>query len=219
MGTSQTCMNLYISRFHYPVTTLGFGRRVGIWFQGCSIRCPGCISRDTWEFAKGQTSIGAVVESVAPWLKDADGLTISGGEPFDQPEALIALLDNLKPFTTGDILVYSGYSWEKIRALLPQCPQIDVLISDPFIESAPHTRKLRGSDNQTMHLLTELAEVRYGQLRDATRDESDKALDLFFDSKGDAWMVGIPSRNALREIGATLKVAGFTCSTSEDSNA
>ncbi|MCT5046402.1 radical SAM protein, partial [Pseudomonas aeruginosa] len=27
---------------------MGTGRRLGIWFQGCSIRCPGCISADTW---------------------------------------------------------------------------------------------------------------------------------------------------------------------------
>ena len=37
-----------ISRLHFPVTTLGPGHRIGIWFQGCSIRCEGCLSMDTW---------------------------------------------------------------------------------------------------------------------------------------------------------------------------
>lgn len=211
-------MNLFLSRLHYPVTTLGYGSRVGIWFQGCSIRCSGCISRDTWEFGKGETSIGAVLEIVRPWLKDADGLTISGGEPFDQPDALIALLHALNPVLNGDLLVYSGHPFEKITPILSECPSIDVLISDPFIETAPHTRKFRGSDNQRMHLLTALGRSRYGHLCDATRDESDNGLDLFFDNEGDAWMVGIPARDALRKIGASLKSAGFTCSTSENKN-
>lgn len=42
-------MEIAINKIHFPVSTLGFGQRLGIWFQGCSIRCPGCISRDTWE--------------------------------------------------------------------------------------------------------------------------------------------------------------------------
>lgn len=42
-------MNLALSRMHFPVTTLGPGDRIGIWFQGCSIRCTGCISKDTWD--------------------------------------------------------------------------------------------------------------------------------------------------------------------------
>ena len=51
-----------LSRIHFPVTTLGPGRRIGIWFQGCSIRCPGCISMDTWAQGRGNTTIEEVVE-------------------------------------------------------------------------------------------------------------------------------------------------------------
>ena len=38
---------LALSRMHFPVTTLGPGNRIGIWVQGCTIRCPGCVSADT----------------------------------------------------------------------------------------------------------------------------------------------------------------------------
>jgi len=89
-------MKLFLSRMHFPVTTLGFGRRVGIWFQGCSIQCPGCVSRDTWAFGRGETSVESACETIDPWLKEADGVTISGGEPFDQPMALAALLGWLR---------------------------------------------------------------------------------------------------------------------------
>ncbi|WP_461325238.1 4Fe-4S cluster-binding domain-containing protein [Bradyrhizobium diazoefficiens] len=47
-------IRISVSRIHFPVTTLGPGRRLGIWFQGCSIRCPGCISMDTWMEGAGK---------------------------------------------------------------------------------------------------------------------------------------------------------------------
>ena len=103
----MTTLNL--SRLHYPVTTLGPGRRVGIWFQGCSIRCPGCVSVDTWAAGQGGTTVSAVLAAVSPWLVTADGVTISGGEPFDQVDALLALLRGLRSAGAEDILVYSGY--------------------------------------------------------------------------------------------------------------
>ena len=39
---------LSVNRLHHPVTALGSGSRVGIWTQGCAIRCRGCASLDTW---------------------------------------------------------------------------------------------------------------------------------------------------------------------------
>ncbi|MEX0827366.1 MAG: 4Fe-4S cluster-binding domain-containing protein, partial [Haliea sp.] len=83
---------LQLSRVHFPVTALGPGRRIGIWFQGCSIRCSGCISLDTWDDKKGLTSVENFMAEVYEWVAKADGVTISGGEPFDQVHALERLL-------------------------------------------------------------------------------------------------------------------------------
>ena len=79
-------MRVAVSRLHYPVTTLGPGRRVGVWLQGCSIRCAGCISPDTWDSHVNLTSTEQLARALAVWSPEADGLTVSGGEPFDQPE-------------------------------------------------------------------------------------------------------------------------------------
>ena len=89
-------MELSLSRVHFPVTTLGPGRRLGIWFQGCSIRCPGCISADTWGPGKRRVGIAQLLEQLTPWLAEAEGITLSGGEPFDQFPALLALLQGLR---------------------------------------------------------------------------------------------------------------------------
>src|SRR5215213_9495247 len=111
-----------LSRLHFPVTTLGPGRRLGIWLQGCSIRCPGCISVDTWSPTQGQTTTEAIVEALLPWLPETEGITVSGGEPFDQPQALAVLLKELRRLSPVDILVYSGYPFDALSKWLRENP-------------------------------------------------------------------------------------------------
>ncbi|NVL47249.1 radical SAM protein, partial [Pseudomonas syringae pv. actinidiae] len=144
-------MDLSLSRMHFPVTTLGPGRRIGIWFQGCSIRCPGCISADTWGPGHRRLSLEQLIEQITPWLHEAEGITISGGEPFDQLDALRSLLEGLRRLSELDILVYSGYSLEQLdEPLLQTKGLIDALISDPYIAALSQTMALRGSDNQRL---------------------------------------------------------------------
>lgn len=112
---SQVSLSIHISRVHFPITSLGFGARLGIWLQGCSIRCPGCVSRDTWAPEPGRVDFNELVEVIEPWAERADGLTISGGEPFDQPTALAKLLEWWRKRFKGDVLVFSGYSSETIQ--------------------------------------------------------------------------------------------------------
>ena len=95
---------LSLSKLHFPITALGPGRRIGLWLQGCSIRCSGCMSRDTWEFSDESHRVEVLLERVTPWLAEADGITISGGEPFDQPEGLLSFLVGLRERFRGDIL-------------------------------------------------------------------------------------------------------------------
>src|SRR3954462_8149149 len=107
---------LELNKAHWPVTVLGPGRRVGLWVQGCTLHCRGCVSQDTWP--KDSTKRIAVAELVA-WCKRVtegklDGVTISGGEPFEQPAGLQALLAALHRWRDDaaldfDILCYSGY--------------------------------------------------------------------------------------------------------------
>lgn len=57
-------MMLYLSRIHFPVTTLGPGNRIGIWFQGCSIQCQGCVSVDTWGTGKGGVLVNEIMTAI-----------------------------------------------------------------------------------------------------------------------------------------------------------
>ncbi|MCP3413615.1 radical SAM protein [Bradyrhizobium brasilense] len=205
-----------LSRIHFPVTTLGPSRRIGIWFQGCSIRCPGCISMDTWVQGRGMTTVDDVVEAVSPWLSTADGITISGGEPFDQREALFDLLTGLRARTDADILVFTGYPWNRICDALAVSPSvIDAIVSGPFEIEEAQTLALRGSDNQELHLLTPLGQARFESF-DRLIDEKDRAFDVMFDDNGDVWLAGIPARGDFRRLRHILEGSGSTLGISED---
>ncbi len=197
---------VYISRIHFPVTTLGPGKRIGIWFQGCSIGCKGCVSVDTWRHGIGSTTISMVTEQIRQWANFADGITITGGEPFDQPSALKQLVRWLKREFKGDVLVYTGYSKHEVQATLEDvygC--IDALISEPFEYQESDALPIRGSDNQKLHYLTRRGGRLFSQYEDP-RDEP--ALDAMFDENGVVWFCGIPKRQDLERLEATLRSNG-----------
>lgn len=208
-------MKVALSRIHYPVTTLGPGRRIGIWFQGCSIRCPGCISLDTWDRKPADAEVTDVLGALNQWLAECDGITVSGGEPFDQPDALVELLHGIRSLSQVSILVYSGHPYER---LLPnaavQGGLIDALMSEPFSKEIPQTLALRGSDNQRLHLLTELgAETFSGYEREVTTD--DKRLDVMFGADGAVWLAGIPGRGDMKKLQSILLAQGHSAITTE----
>ena len=206
-----------ISRVHYPVTTLGPGNRLGIWFQGCSIRCPGCISADTWHQKDDRVVVSELLSAVSDYALRADGVTISGGEPFDQPEALGELLLGLplvlKP--GSDVLVYSGLAFGSLEPWLAAWDGfVDAVISEPFEAAAPQTRPLMGSDNQILHILTPLGRERFEQYQ-RPRDSRDDRLDLMVDQAGTAWMAGIPRRGDLERLRMLLAADGTVVDTTE----
>lgn len=208
---------LALSRIHFPVTTLGPGRRVGVWFQGCSIRCPGCVSMDTWAAGKGMTTVADVLRVLAPVVPVADGLTVSGGEPFEQPKALAALLRGWRSLGGGDVLTYSGRALEDLAPMLSELDGlVDAVIADPFVRGLPQTLALRGSDNQRLITLTARGAERFSAY-EALFDTEERALDVLFDDDtGDAFLVGIPRPGDMAKLAAALRAAGHSAVTTED---
>lgn len=201
-------IGISLARLHFPVTTLGPGKRVGIWTQGCKLACPGCISPDTWRFSRKKTAISELVIQLEPWLQGADGITISGGEPFDQPEALTALLIALRQVFKGDILLFSGYHFAELETHLSKMDGlIDALISGPFEQQAPQTQKLRGSDNQQFHLFSELGKQRFADM-DQPLEPAIKVLDVAIDEQGKVSVIGIPRRDDLQRLHTLLEQQG-----------
>lgn len=185
--------HLRVSRVHAPITTLGPGRRLGIWVQGCSIGCADCISRDTWAVSGGASILVSEVVNYFESKVDAlslTGVTISGGEPFEQSEALLELLRSLRHVSDEsrvDILVYSGLPLKRIeRQFSDHLRLIDALIPEPFIGGRDETPRWRGSPNQPLVLLSELARQRF-----STAQKDSDAMQVVVADQN-VWMVGVP---------------------------
>lgn len=138
----------------------GPGSRFVVWVQGCTLGCPGCFNPGT--HALGGREIA--IDELAAQMAGADGLTVSGGEPLQQAEAVAALLDAARRAGMST-LVFSGYTLDEIRAL-PGGPEVlarlDVLIDGRYVAGERLATGLRGSANQRIQLLTSrhtLAEV------------------------------------------------------------
>ncbi len=140
------------------VTVLGPGHRYVLWVQGCGRSCPGCISPESHDKKAGKPiEAAALAWEIA--LSGAEGLTISGGEPFLQPEALAELVKELRALRPDmGLIVYTGFTLEQLRQM-PQAgaflDQIDLLIDGPYIRELNDGRGLRGSSNQRILPLTD----------------------------------------------------------------
>ena len=203
---SAAAIRLHLNRCHYPVRGLGYGKRVGIWFQGCSIHCPGCIVPETWNAsAQYEVALLPLLRALLPWLEDCEGVTISGGEPFDQPQALLALLVSIRELIKGDILVYSGYSYRRLlKKHADLLGKADALISGPFVASRRHPDPtLIGSTNQRLHLFTALARARYANWTAFPRAIGIAAADDGLE------LAGLLRPNDLTQLATSLTGAGW----------
>ena len=162
---------MYIARILYPVKVLGPGNRIGIWFCGCPRRCEGCSNPELWEFQDRYKTSLATVMSLIEKIAQAhrvDGFTITGGDPFFQPDALSNLLEQIKKIS-DDILVYTGYMKDELPA--PLLKNIAVLIDAPYIKARNNNCCLRGSDNQTIYILNENYRVVYEDYLSTTENQ------------------------------------------------
>ncbi|MDR1934135.1 MAG: radical SAM protein [Candidatus Accumulibacter sp.] len=203
-------VSLRLNKAHYPVTVLGYGRRIGVWFQGCGIHCKACVSQDTWD-ADGGAAVS--VADLLGWCRQkasagVDGVTLSGGEPFDQPRALGALLDGLARWRQRarlslDLLCYSGYPLKTLRAHHAALLQkLDALIPEPYVDALPEGGSWRGSANQPLVPLSPLGEQRYGGYGgDAGNagEKGAKTLQIAVED-GRIWMIGIPARGDMAAL-------------------
>lgn len=194
----------------FPVEGLGPGRRLAIWLRGCDRHCPGCISPELW--APGErTPLEAVAAALAPFLPGADGLTVSGGEPFYQAEALSALIRLLRQQVDIEVLAYTGFLLEELRerggAAAELLELVDILIDGPFVEDAPNTLRWRGSDNQRAHLLTARAQ-RHAEEAAATMPEP-RPLQVQMTGPTRYRIIGIPRRGDLAAYRAAMAARGL----------
>lgn len=147
------------------MTALGPGMRIALWVAGCNRHCKGCANPELWNRYKHQFIDAKKAASCILSLKEKqiDGITITGGEPFDQTEELAEMISCFpkKP----EILVFTGYRYEELIEK-PEAQKflelVDVLIDGEYIdEKNDNEAVLRGSVNQRIHYLNETVLEKY----------------------------------------------------------
>lgn len=183
-------MRVRIAHMIHGCRTLGPGRRTVIWVRGCARRCPGCVA--TPILGEGP-SLDLTPEQLAEVILASgdEGVTFSGGEPFEQALALAHLARLLRAQGLS-VLTYSGFTLEELRSdptpgALALLTMTDILIDGPFDVSCQANRLWRGSDNQRLHLLS----ARHPELA-ASIDGPGVGVELRFDPEGRLFWAGVP---------------------------
>ena len=141
----------------------GPGVRAVIWVQGCTIGCRGCYSASTHPH---EASSLYRPSEIAEWLQsipNIEGVTFSGGEPFEQAAAVLETINSIRENIGSDfsVFVYTGYEIEFLRKSNDKnvhdlLDAVDILSAGPFDNKLrDETLLWRGSSNQSLHFLSD----------------------------------------------------------------
>jgi len=104
---------------------------------------------------------------------DIEGVTLLGGEPFDQAEALVELSRQLKERRLS-VMAYSGRTIGELMEKGGACRELvelcDLLIDGKYIRAKAAPLLWRGSTNQNVHFITDKYRYLEPMVNDYNRD-------------------------------------------------
>lgn len=133
----------------------GEGIRTSIFVTGCTHCCYNCFNEEYQDFNAGTEWTNEETGLVVSYVSNPNcaGLTLLGGEPFQNIDGLIEVVDAVRvAVPEKSIWAYSGYVWDDIvndehrRRLLEK---IDILVDGRFVDALKDpSLRFRGSSNQ-----------------------------------------------------------------------
>jgi anaerobic ribonucleoside-triphosphate reductase activating protein len=200
-------MKLQLSHIAHPVQSLGPGRRVAIWVAGCSIGCRGCVTPQLWSTHAGRSiEIERLAQRLSA-IENLEGLTLTGGEPFEQAGALATLLSAMRRERPDwNVLAFTGFPIRSIKnrsdrnALLAA---VDLLIAGPYKANKPSPHALLASSNQRIHAMGLVGERMAAQCQ-----QPQVRAELGLVDRYKAWLIGIldPAERRAVQIANGLQV-------------
>lgn len=192
-------MNIHgytISRVNGP------GLRFVLWTQGCSKGCKNCFNPLTWSNEKNKIFTNDNLLELIKNFEDIDGITITGGDPFEQEYELLELLFSLRSFNfKKGIIVYTGFTIDEINEnpIRRKClDYLDILIDGRYEEENKISSGLKGSSNQNVFYFS-----------DKVKEEEiniDQEIEIGF-SEDTVFLTGFPvnDKKFLKDLGISLK--------------
>jgi len=183
----------------------GPGLRAVVFFQGCKVGCVGCWNRRTHPFHGAEVTVDAVVQELVRARQEhtLEGITFSGGEPMQQADSLLRLIQCLHQQAPElSFGMFSGYTehdlangqywvwrddsseqhrkrlWQQIRGCL------DFAIFGRFNQAQPINMPLRTSRNQVLRLFSD---------RYSPADFSEQLTEVSIKEGGQAEVTGFPT--------------------------
>ena len=204
---------LRVARWKADCRVLGPGRRAVIWFQGCNLYCPGCIADGMNRSRDFRSYAPRALADMILGLPGIEGVTLTGGEPFQQPlGALAGFLAVLRQRSPLSVMCYSGYTLEELRAGTDAEPRrrvlehIDLLVDGPYVGALNAGHRWRGSANQRLHFLTE----RYRHLAGTVEQQQERALEIELIGDHTLALAGIPEHGFMDRFTAQLERHGLS---------
>lgn len=153
-AVEDDAFSIWLYGLYHNSVVDGPGRRSVIRVAGCSLRCPGCYVPETHKRENGSlVTISSIVKDIVANRSQHDGVTILGGEPFDQAAAVAELVSRLNKLGVH-ITVYTGNTIDtligrKDKSVDYILTHIDLLIDGPFIRQLKEEAgEYKGSRNQ-----------------------------------------------------------------------
>ncbi len=181
----------------------GPGLRAAVFSQGCTLGCPDCWNPETHRFHGIEVAVDAVAQEVlrAHAEHTLEGATFSGGEPMQQADSLLGLMQSLRRQAPElSFGMFSGYTereldrglywtweglslpekrtlWKQVRGLL------DFAVLGRFNAAQPCSLPLRTSRNQALRLFSN---------RYTASDFSEQLVEVSIYDDGQAEVTGFP---------------------------
>ena len=182
-----------------PVKVLGPYARAVIWVQGCDFACRGCIVPESWDHSAAED---VDISELVAWVlsqPNIEGVTLSGGEPMLQAEALSTLIDQIREVRNLGVMCYTGYRIEYLKsqgdiAQKLLLTKIDLLVDGIYQENLQDDLLWRGSNNQRLLLLSD----RYRDFLQSQVDRSE-GLEFFLNETGEVGFSGVPTQPNFRQ--------------------
>ena len=151
----------------------GPGDRFVIWLQGCTLRCPGCWNQEMWPAEGGQVWRIDDLAQLALSAKGSDGVTLMGGEPLEQADALAPFLDLIRAGGKS-VVLFTGYEPEELTEVGHLCfERSDIIVTGRYLAELRDTSiGWRGSANQRIHFPT----GRYESYGPETREPTEVSI-------------------------------------------
>lgn len=182
----------------------GPGLRAVVFFQGCRLGCKECWNPRSHPFQGAEVAVEAIAREVLRANADhsLEGVTFSGGEPMQQADSLLTLIQALRLQPSAlSFGMFSGYSereltegrysiWNRQMALQEKRrlwdatrAHLDFAVLGRFNPALPGNEPLRTSRNQVLRLFS----GRY-----TVPDFDEQLVEVHIDDNGRAELTGFP---------------------------